>query len=345
MPRTLAAQRLTEGQRGIGFAAILKLLIPFVVVIPGIMAYNMYSGDLQGNADLKNAPIIAQYEADASILVPFSEGFAKLHPAQAADIFRHNLAAAGEACDTVPQCPLSLATANNDIVSDGAANGMSVSIKLVGYDYDSAFPVLLKNLLFPGIQWFVLAAIFGAVVSTLASMFNSASTLFTMDLYGRLFRRNAPQTELVIVGRACIVVCMLIACVLAPSLNNPGWGGVFQFIQEFQGFISPGILSVFIFGFFSARTPRYCGWLGILANVVIYGGLKLFASDIAFLNRMAISFFVVCAVLGLLTLVNPLKSPAVLPQNGNISMEKSRSVKWVGAAVCIMTVALYAIFW
>jgi SSS family solute:Na+ symporter len=344
MQRTLAAKSLTEGQRGIVFAAFLKLVIPFVVVIPGIMAYNMYSGDLKGNADVKNAAVIAEYQADAQLLVPYTENFAKLYPEQAAEIYAHNKAAAG-VTETLAEGE-SIAIANNKVVENASKTaGLKTAQKLIGYDYDSAFPVLLKNLLFPGIQWFVLAAIFGAVVSTLASMFNSSSTLFTMDLYGRLFRQKASQKELVLVGRGGILVFMFAACLIAPSLNNPKWNGVFQFIQEFQGFVSPGVLAVFLFGFFSARTPRFAGWLGIVVNVVVYGGLKLFAGDVAFLNRMAISFGVVVAVLAILTLLFPLKTPAVLPQKGNLSMEKSRSVKWVGAAVCILTVALYIIFW
>jgi SSS family solute:Na+ symporter len=344
MQRTLAAKSLTEGQRGIVFAAFLKLIIPFVVVIPGIMAYNMYSGDLKGNADVKNAAVIAEYQADAQLLVPYTENFAKLYPEQAVEIYAHNKTAAG-VTETLAEGQ-SIAIANNKVVENAAKTpGLKTSQKLIGYDYDSAFPVLLKNLLFPGIQWFVLAAIFGAVVSTLASMFNSSSTLFTMDLYGRLFRQKASQKELVLVGRGGILVFMIVACLIAPSLNDPKWNGVFQFIQEFQGFVSPGVLAVFLFGFFSARTPRFAGWLGIVVNVVVYGGLKLFAGDVAFLNRMAISFGVVVAVLAILTLLFPLKTPAVLPQKGNLNMEKSRSVKWVGATVCILTVALYIIFW
>ena len=309
------------------------------------MAYNMYSKDLQANAGIKNAPIVAEYTADAKLLVPLTENFAKLYPEQSAQIYAHNEKAVGMAVTAVPSDSNALSAANNKVVEDGVKAGLKSSTKLVGYDYDSAFPVLLKNLLFPGIAWFVIAAIFGAVVSTLASMFNSASTLFTMDLYGRLFRKKASQRELVGVGRICVAVFMVIACFIAPTLNNPKWNGVFQFIQEFQGFVSPGVLAVFIFGFFCARTPRFAGWLGILINIIVYGGLKWFASDIAFLNRMAISFAVVCAVLGLVTLIKPLKTPAVLPQNANLNMTSSRSVVWVGAIICVMTIALYAIFW
>jgi SSS family solute:Na+ symporter len=142
-----------------------------------------------------------------------------------------------------------------------------------------------------------------------------------------------------------VVLFVLIACFLAPSLNNPKWGGVFTFIQEFQGFVSPGVLAVFIFGFFSHRTPRYVGWLGILINVVAYGVLKLYFNDIAFLNRMAISFAIVCAVIGVVTLINPLKERVEMPQNAKLNMESSKGALWAGLVVCALTIILYAIFW
>ncbi len=345
MQRTLGSKSLAEGQKGIVFAAALKLVIPFIVVIPGIMAYNMFSADLQLNATVKNAPIIAQYKADAKLLVPFSESYAKLYYNDTVEILAHNSVAVGKMLEHAPTTPEAVFAENETLLATGKAQGLKQSTKLVGHDYDSAFPVLLKNLLKPGLTWFVLAAIFGAVVSTLASMLNSASTLFTMDLYGKLFRKGASQKELVTTGRVCVIVFVLIACLIAPSLNNPKWGGVFTFIQEFQGFVSPGVLAVFLFGFFSKRTPRYVGWLGILLNVAIYGGLKLFANDIAFLNRMAISFGVICAIIALLTLIRPSSKPVELPQNGALVMEHSQGAKWAGIAVCIATVALYIIFW
>ncbi len=113
--------------------------------------------------------------------------------------------------------------------------------ELVAHDYDNAFPTLIRELL-PignGIKGFVLAAIFGAVVSTLAAMLNSASTIATMDLY-RKIHPNASQFTLVTVGRICVVLFVLIAMIIAPFLGHPRFGGIFNFIQEFQGFISSG---------------------------------------------------------------------------------------------------------
>ena len=276
--RTLGSKSLAEGQKGIVFAAVLKLLIPFLVVIPGILAYNLFSGDLFNTAT-------------------------------------------GE------------------------------------YDYDRAFPVLVRNLVkpYPLISWFVLAALCGAVISSLASMLNSASTIATMDLYAK-FRGKQSDQNLVKVGRIFVVIFVILAALVAPRLDN--FQSIFKFIQEFQGFISPGILAVFIFGFFSPRTPRFFGWLGIAVNVVCYGALKWLIgpmlisngwwyspTEMAFLDRMALSFFLVVATGIVITITHPLRVPVLMPENSQIELIPSRGAKWVGGLVCVMTAGLYIIFW
>lgn len=275
--RTLGSKSLAEGQKGIVFAAFLKLLIPFLVVIPGILAFNLFSGDL----------------LDAST---------------------------GE------------------------------------YDYDRAFPVLVRNLIkpMPMLSWFVLAALCGAVISSLASMLNSASTIATMDLYAK-FTGEKDQNKLVKVGRFFVVLFVIMAGLVAPKLDN--FESIFAYIQEFQGFISPGILAVFIFGFFSPRTPRYFGAVGIGLNVIAYGAFKWvigpmlvakgwwYADQIAFLDRMAICFFIVLAAGLLLTLIKPMTTPVTMPVNEAIELESSKGAKLVGVGVVLATLALYAVFW
>ena len=203
--------------------------------------------------------------------------------------------------------------------------------ELVLRDYDAAFPVLIKNLLpsGTGLKGFVLAAIFGAVVSSLASMLNSSSTIFAMDIF-RKIKKNATQVELVTVGRICVVAFVFIAMLIAPQLDNPKFGGIFTFIQEFQGFISPGILSIFLFGVLVHRAPRACGTVGLIINPILYGALKIFAPEIAFLNRMAICFFVILAVLAFMTLLKPLPQPVTLPVNESMDMTTDGRTKVFG---------------
>jgi solute:Na+ symporter, SSS family len=182
------------------------------------------------------------------------------------------------------------------------------------------------------------------VVSSLASMLNSASTIATMDLFRKVYPA-ASQMALVRAGRVFVVIFILIACWIAPQLGRPEFGGIFTFIQEFQGFLSPGILGVFFFGFLIPRCPRYAGWLGILLNVVLYGSLKLMFPEIAFLNRMAICLGAVVAVLALATLFNPLKEPVQMPVNTSIPLTSSKSAKIGGVVICAATILLYIIFW
>lgn len=340
--RTLGSKSLAEGQRGIVFAAALKLLIPFIVVIPGILCFNLFSGELRSEAARKNESALAAVQSGSQLVYPFTENFALTEPAKAADVLRHNASVIGKTIDLPPNVGATeLFAANNALLTTDAPQGT----KLIGYDYDAAFPTLLRELLKPGITWFVLAAIFGAVVSSLASMLNSAATIATMDLYNKV-HKNASQSALVLAGRGFTLLFVLIACLIAPSLSNPAFGGIFNFIQEFQGFISPGILAVYLFGFLVPRAPRYLGWLGIVINVALYGGLKWFlAPEMAFLNRMAVCFGVVVLVLGAITFLKPMAKPVVLPTTDLIQLESSRSAKIIGIGIVVLTLCLYALFW
>ena len=382
MQRTLASKSVAEGQMGIVFAAFLKLIIPFVVVIPGILAYNLFRDDLKVSADTKNAAAIAAVEksADVDKTVYFVTGEYMLQNYETGiALIEKNIAAYNKANPDKPltqeylnkeivphvnalledikddkttladRIPLAQKVADwnaDTFVANAQQNGLKVSSKLVGFDYDAAFPTLLKKLMKPGITWFVLAALFGAVVSSLASMLNSASTIFTMDIYNKIAKNASPE-KLVSVGKVGVVVCVLIALGLAPFLNSPIFGGIFNFIQEFQGFISPGVLCVFLFGFFVPKCPRVFGWLGIAVNAVLYGALKISMPEMAFLNRMSICL-IVCIVIGaLLTAWNAARGgqAILVPAKNEVPLEGSGKAKAFGAFVVVATVALYILFW
>lgn len=371
MQRTLASKSVAEGQMGIVFAAFLKLLIPFVVVIPGILAYNLFHDDLRTSAVAKNSAAIQSIQksgnADKTIYFVTGEFFMQ-NTAEAKELIAHNIVVAGAsptdlnaAIDDYELAVVNretttaaerltkaqkVADLNKEFVDAAPAKGLAVSQKLVGFDYDAAFPTLLRNLMKPGITWFVLAAIFGAVVSSLASMLNSASTIFTMDIFYKLAPKSTPE-QLVKVGKGGVVVCVLIALCLAPFLNSPFFGGIFNFIQEFQGFISPGVLCVFLFGFFVPKCPRVFGWLGIAVNAVLYGVLKLAMPEMAFLNRMSICL-IVCIIIGaVLTIANAARGgeAIVVPAKNEVPLEGSSKAKAFGAFVVVATVALYILFW
>ena len=149
---------------------------------------------------------------------------------------------------------------------------------------------------------------------------------------------------MVLVGRIVVLIFAVIGCLVAPVLANPNLGTIFVYIQEFQGFLSPGILAVFVFGMFSKKAPRFSGALGILTSPIVYGFLKLFYGDIAFLNRMAITFACSLAVMFILTLVKPLKQEVEMPENTSIDLSSSFGAKASGIAVLVVSVLLYIIF-
>lgn len=193
--RTLAAKSLKEAQKGIAFAAFLKLLIPFIVVVPGIIAYVM-------NVDTTGAVIGVDFiNADGSI-----------------------------------------------------AN-------------DNAAPWLIKNFVPVGFKGLVLAALAAAIVSSLASMLNSTATIFTMDIYLPYINKNASDKQTVNVGRATAAVSLVIAILIAPLLGN--LGQAFQFIQEYTGVVSPGILAVFLAGLFYKKATNNAAIWGVILSIPI----------------------------------------------------------------------------
>jgi len=184
----------------------------------------------------------------------------------------------------------------------------------------------------------------GAVISSLASMLNAASTIFTMDIYREWFNKKAAQKVLVWVGRCCVPIGVIIGCLIAPALANPRFKGAFAYIQEFQGFVSPGVLTIFLFGLFVKWTPRYCGVLGLVLSPIIYGILFFGWGDMAFLNRMGITVGAIAAVLLLVTLIRPMRERIVLPEQTKIELNWSKGSVYFGLFVTLLTVVLYIIF-
>lgn len=357
--RTLGSKSLSEGQKGIVFAATLKLIIPFLIVIPGMLCFNLYSKDLRGEATKKNASTMEEMATGAAKVYPFTENFAATEPGHAASVIAHNAKVAGVAAEIPVGAEARDLVALNKTALDAAiTKTIPAGTKLIGYDYDAAFPTLMRNLMRPGLTWFILAAIFGAVVSSLASMLNSAATIATMDLAHKV-KKDMSEKATVRAGQFFTLLFVVISCLIAPGLGDPKFGGIFKFIQEFQGYISPGVLGVFLFGFLSPRTPRYFGWLGILTNVVLYHSIKYWigpalgsrglwfpgALDISYVDRMGLCFLIVVILGFIVTLANPLSQPVKLPVTDLINLESSKFAKVWGVLVVVATLALYAIFY
>ena len=386
--RTLGSASLAQGQKGIVFAAFMKLIIPFVIVVPGIIAFNLFSGDMRFEAAGETATSLTRYlKANPATAVvsatpapteaqvtawPSGKYLMAVYPDQASlaavQARNHHVLPITQArFDTLTAAPFTLFKSEDHswrhvnpalaaeidthnaatLAAAKAAGALTTTEKLIAYKYDTALAQLLARVLPAGKGWvgFVLAALLGAVVSSLAAMLNAASTIFAMDIYQKHISPQATQKSVVLLGRLSVVVFTMVAVFLAPQLGNPKISNsIFTIIQEGQGFISPGILAVFIFGLLVRKAPPVCGIVGLLTNVVAYGVLKVAAPHIQFLNRMAICFALCLLVMTLIRLAKPLPQPFEFRHNTTVSIESSRSAKLAGYAVVIITLALYVIF-
>lgn len=280
--RTLAAKSLKESQKGILFAAFLKMIIPLVVVIPGIAAYVLVNDPEM----LQGLGAVAQT----------------------------NLPSLGEA--------------------------------------DKAYPWLLQ-LLPTGLKGVAFAALAAAIVSSLASMLNSTSTIFTMDIYKQYINKEASDLKTVNVGRISAAVALVIACIMAPLLG--GIDQAFQFIQEYTGVVSPGILAVFILGLFWKKTTNRAAIIGALVSIPIAMYFKVapkgwsssaFFVDIPFLDQMGYTTLLTMAVIIMFSLLqNKGKEDAKgIPLSGKLF--KTSPLFNIGSfALMIMLAVLYAFFW
>ena len=283
--RTLAAKSLKESQKGIVFAAGLKIIIPLIVVIPGIIAFVMNS--------------------DASGLV-------------------------------------SASSADPTFLNDGG-----------GVINDNAAPWLIKSFVPVGLKGLVLAALAAAIVSSLASMLNSTATIFTMDIYKPYINKSANDKQTVNVGRITAAVALVLAVGIAPALGNIDQA--FQFIQEYTGVVSPGILAVFLTGLFWKKATNNAAIWGILTSIPIALYFKVapkgWSDAVLFVNwpfmhqMMATCLISIAIIVGLSHLEGKGKYDAKGIPLGKDLFKTSSSFN-IGAMVVLIVIAfLYAFFW
>ncbi|NLD24428.1 MAG: sodium/solute symporter [Bacteroidales bacterium] len=249
----LAAKSTKEAQKGLVFAAFLKILIPFIVVIPGVTAYVMYNfpQDIPG----------------------LQQGYFDL------------------------------------------AGNINVS--------DDAYPWLIRNFAPAGIKGISFAALAAAIISSLASMLNSTSTIFTMDVYKQHIRKNATDKQLVRVGRITSLLALIIALIAVEPLLG-GLDQAFQYIQEYSGFIYPGIIVVFGLGLLWKRASAKAAiWTSILT--IPMGILfKIALPDMPFQFRMGYIFIILFVIFVTIAYVDKNKVDTELPDEG----DRKKMMKW-----------------
>jgi SSS family solute:Na+ symporter len=286
--RALGAD-LPTARSGILFAAFLKLLMPVIVVIPGIAAYVLYN-----------------------------KGF-----------FQEEMSQNGE----------------------------------VNPDY--AYPVLL-NLLGPGLKGVAFAALTAAIVASLAGKANSISTIFTLDIYKKKLRPEADEKTQVFVGRIVVVVAMLLGVLIAPLLGIDKKGG-FQYIQEYTGFVSPGIFAMFILGFFWKRATSNAALFATIGGFIFsllfkfmpnYVDLSFLAStgfskanaegvyEIPFLDRMGFVFILCMVGMIIISLIDNRRGVKPNGLEVDAKMFRMEPSFAVGALIIVgILAALYTIYW
>lgn len=254
--RTLAAKSLAEAQKGIAFAAYLKLLMPLIVVLPGIAA---------------------------AMLVPDLE------------------------------------------------------------KPDQAYPEMMK-LVPQGLLGITFAALVAAIASSLGSMVNSISTIFTMDIYAKLINQNASEHRKVVIGRTVAGTAMLIAVLICRPLLGE-FDQAFQFIQEFTGFFTPGIVAIFLLGFFWKAATASSALVAAVASVVLSALMWHFWPGLPFIDRVGL-VFIACILLALLiTSLGGQKEQPNAIHLDDISFKTTGSFNILSLGVVLILVALYSVWW
>lgn len=210
---------------------------------------------------------------------------------------------------------------------------------------DMAYPWLLDRFVPAGVKGFVFAALIAAIVSSLAAIINSASTIFSIDLYKDYFRPQASEAEIVKTGRISSIVMVLFASLIASMLS--GIQQVFQFIQEYTGLVSPGITAMFVLGIFWKKTTARAAWIAVLITLPVPLVLKWIFPAMPFLDNMVVSFLVISVqmiVVSLLDSEADKKEPGwKLPEG--IFLSKDPVFIWSSAAIILILCLLYTIFW
>lgn len=286
--RALGAD-LKTARSGILFAAFLKLLMPLIVVIPGIAAFVLYqNGHFQ-----------------------------------------------------------------TEMLQDGSLNP------------DRAYPTLL-NLLPVGLKGLSFAALTAAIVASLAGKANSIATIFTLDIYKTKINTDADEKKLVNIGKKTIIIAMLIAVVVAPLLGIDKKGG-FQYIQEYTGFVSPGVFAMFILGFFWKKTTSNAALFATIGGFlmsIIFKFIPAFINlsflnpigfsvknsdgiyEIPFIDRMGFVFMI--CVIGMFFISIYENKKGIQPDGLKVdkTMFKMSPSFIVGSLIVVSIIAaLYTVFW
>ncbi|MCD6116871.1 sodium/sugar symporter [bacterium] len=208
---------------------------------------------------------------------------------------------------------------------------------------DAAYPWLLNTFVPTGLKGIAFAALIAAIVSSLSSMVNSTATIFSMDIYKQIINKKASESRLVLTGRITSGVALIIAILVAPQLQS--LSQAFQYIQEYTGFVSPGILAIFMAGLFWKRATTNSALAAAVLTIPLSAGFKYLAPNLAFLDRMGLIFLI---LLGVIVLISLIESKTDHPKAIKLSkalFKTDRVFNVLAIGICGILAALYIIFW
>jgi len=265
----LAAKSLAEAKKGMIFAAFLKILIPFIVCIPGVCAFY-----------IMNSPDCADLRASLA----------------------------------------------------GSLDRP-----------DDAYPWLIRNFTPTVIKGLSFAALAAAVISSLASMFNSTSTIFTMDIYKRFFNKNASEKKLVNVGRMTSVAALLLALIAVYPIMG-GADQAFQVIQEYSGFVYPGIVVIFGLGLLWKRASGTAAVVAAIGTFFFSILFKFMLPDVPFLLRMGYVFACLVVLFFSISLMSKKAVPAEQLDEHTIKTQLKWSNITIISAVACLCIGIASMF-
>ena len=211
---------------------------------------------------------------------------------------------------------------------------------------DQAYPTMM-NLLPIGLKGIVFAALMAAVVASLASKINSIATIFTLDLYAKA-NKGASEKQLVTVGRITAVVAMVIGIIAARPLLG-GFEQGFQYIQEFTGFFTPGIVVIFMLGMFWPRASQAGALTGAVLSVVLSGVFWWLQSTGAFampfMNRVGVVFIASLLAAIIVSLLAPQKATTLPISFAGVSYKTTTGFNIAAAGVVVFLIAVYSLWW
>ena len=209
---------------------------------------------------------------------------------------------------------------------------------------DDAYPWLIRNFAPPVVKGLSFAALAAAIISSLASMFNSTSTLFTMDIYKKYINPNAGDKKLVNVGRLTSLVALIIAAIAVKPLLG-GLDQAFQYIQEYSGFIYPGIVVVFGLGLLWKRASNKAAVWSAIATIPLGILFKFTMPEVAFQLRAGYVFMILVTMFIIISLIDKKFISCELPEE----KDRKTMIKWAkilgGAGVFFIFIAAVVTIW